>query len=72
MINGKKVLVMIVDDDEFLLDMYSTKFREHGFDVEVAFGAVDAVEKAKTGITPDIVLLDVVMPEMDEIGRAHV
>lgn len=65
MINGKKILVMIVDDDEFLLDMYATKFKEHGFDVELAFGSVDALEKAKAGILPDVVLTDVVMPEMD-------
>lgn len=56
---------MIVDDDKFLLDMYSFKFNEKGFTVVQAFGSVDAINKLKGGITPDIILLDVVMPAMD-------
>lgn len=60
---GKKI--MIVDDDKFLLDMYTFKFKEKGFEVAQAFGSVDAINKLKGGITPDIILLDVVMPAMD-------
>lgn len=60
---GKKI--MIVDDDKFLLDMYTLKFREKGFDVIQAFGSVDAVSKLKGGVVPDIMLIDVVMPAMD-------
>lgn len=57
--------IFIVDDDKFLLDMYTFKFKEKGFDVVQAFGSVDALDKLKGGITPDILLLDVVMPTMD-------
>lgn len=57
--------VLIVDDDKFLLDMYTFKFKEKGFDVIQAFGSVDALNKLKGGIVPDIMLLDVVMPAMD-------
>ncbi len=57
--------ILIVDDDKFLLDMYSFKFREKGFEVTQAFGSIDAVNKLKGGILPDIILLDVVMPAMD-------
>lgn len=60
---GKKIF--IVDDDKFLLDMYTFKFKEKGFEVTQAFGSVDALSKLKGGITPDIILLDVVMPAMD-------
>lgn len=62
-IKGKKVL--IVDDDTFLLDMYSVKFREEGFVVVPALGSIDALEKLEEGENPDIMLLDVVMPAMD-------
>ncbi len=62
--NDKKK-VFIVDDDEFLLDMYSVKFRESGFDVEVAYSGSNALDKIKNGLNPDIILLDVVMPGMD-------
>lgn len=60
---GKKIF--IVDDDKFLLDMYTFKFKEKGFEVVQAFGSVDALDKLKGGIVPDVVLLDVVMPAMD-------
>lgn len=60
---GKKIF--IVDDDKFLLDMYTFKFKEKGFEVVQAFGSVDALDKLKGGIVPDVILLDVVMPAMD-------
>lgn len=63
MVNGKKVL--IIDDDEFLLDMYVVKFRESGFDVEVASSGGDALDAIKKGFLPDAILLDLVMPGID-------
>lgn len=57
--------IFIVDDDKFLLDMYTLKFKEKGFEVTQAFGSIDALNKLKGGIIPDIVLLDIVMPTMD-------
>lgn len=56
---------MIVDDDKFLLDMYTFKFKEKGFEVVQAFGSIDAINKLKGGIAPDVILLDIVMPTMD-------
>ena len=57
--------VFIIDDDAFLLDMYAVKFRESGFDVEVASSGAEAFEKIKNGLAPDVILLDIVMPGMD-------
>lgn len=62
-LKGKKIFV--VDDDRFLLDMYTIKFKENGFEVIQAFGSVEALEKLRTGVNPDAVLLDIVMPKMD-------
>ena len=62
MTNETKVL--IVDDDEFLLEMYALKFKESGFIIEVAKNGEEAVQKAKE-VSPDVILLDVVMPKMD-------
>lgn len=61
--NDKKIL--LVDDDEFLLDMYSLKFREEGFQVEVARGGEEALGLLRGGLAPDIILLDIVMPAVD-------
>ena len=57
--------ILIIDDDEFLLDMYAAKFKEEGFEVELARGGKEALNKIKEGIYPEVVLLDVVMPGMD-------
>lgn len=57
--------VLIVDDDQFLLNMYSIKFQKSGFAVDTAVGGQDALNKLRDGVPPDIMLLDVVMPGMD-------
>lgn len=56
--------LLLVDDDEFLLDMYSMKFREAGFTIDIASSGAAALEKIKKN-TYDVVLLDIVMPAMD-------
>lgn len=67
----KKQTVLIVDDDDFLLDMYSTKFREEGYQVEVAHKGTVALDLLKGGLQPDVMLLDIVMPEMDGFEVLH-
>ena len=57
--------VFIVDDDTFLLDMYSLKFSQSGYTVESALGPEAALEKLKSGYVPEVMLLDVVMPTMN-------
>lgn len=64
----EKTTVLLVDDDKFLLDMYSVKFKEHGYHIEVAVGAEEALKKILGGLIPDAVLLDLVMPGMDGFG----
>ncbi|MEY2664854.1 MAG: hypothetical protein RIT04_662 [Candidatus Parcubacteria bacterium] len=62
----KKLSIMFVDDDKFLLDMYALKFSKNGFDVRVAQGPEEALKFLRNGeVKPDIILLDVVMPGMD-------
>ena len=61
----KKYQVMLVDDDKFLLDMYRKKFENHGALVDAVLGSSDALSKLRNGAKPDILLLDVIMPNMD-------
>lgn len=61
----KSKQVFIVDDDRFLLNMYSIKFKKSGFAVETATGGEEALSKLRNGLNPSILLLDVVMPVMD-------
>lgn len=62
---NKKLSILLVDDDKFLVDMYALKFSKNGFDVNHAFDGDDALKKIHEGLTPDILLLDVIMPGMD-------
>lgn len=65
MTNEDKRKILIVDDDKFLLDMYSIKFTESGFNIETAFSGAEALERVEKGFRPDIYLVDIVMPTMD-------
>jgi CheY-like chemotaxis protein len=60
---SKKIL--IVDDDTFLLNMYSLKFSNQGYEVTTVQNGNDALKKIKEGYVPDIILLDVIMPGLD-------
>ena len=57
--------VLLVDDDKFLLDMYSMKFVQHGYNVQACLSARDAVECLKKGFQADVILFDLIIPEMD-------
>lgn len=56
--------VAIVEDDQAISQMYRIKFETEGFEVEIADNGklgLELVEKMK----PDIILLDLMMPEMN-------
>ncbi|MFA6446377.1 MAG: response regulator [Candidatus Paceibacterota bacterium] len=61
----KKVNILLVDDDKFLLNMYSLKFSKYGLEVNTACGGEEALRKLRDGYIPDIFVLDLIMPEMD-------
>ena len=60
----KKRIILIVEDDTFLSDMYQTKFLSAGYDVHIALDGDQCLSKLKEGLRPDVILLDVVMPHM--------
>ncbi|MEK9135270.1 MAG: response regulator [Patescibacteria group bacterium] len=56
--------ILLVEDDPFLADIYSTKLKASGFNVEVAPNGdkcLSLVMEKKF----DLVLLDIVLPQMD-------
>lgn len=62
--NRTKPLIMCIDDDEVTLKLLDRLSKNAGWDVITAKNGRDALEKVKK-TRPDIILLDIMMPEMD-------
>lgn len=60
--------ICIVDDDQFLREMYTLKFKSAGFEVESFEKAEDLLTKFDEGYVPDVLLFDIIMPVMDGWG----
>jgi len=60
----KKIKILLVEDDTFLVGMYKTKFDLEGFEVVTAEDGQKGLDLAGKE-NPDIILLDVLMPKMD-------
>jgi two-component system alkaline phosphatase synthesis response regulator PhoP len=58
--------ILIIDDEEDILQIIKYNLIKEGFDVETANNGILGIEKAKT-FFPDLILLDVMMPQMDGI-----
>ncbi|OGL33928.1 hypothetical protein A3F64_01420 [Candidatus Saccharibacteria bacterium RIFCSPHIGHO2_12_FULL_42_8] len=56
--------IAIIEDDGVIRQMYRMKFEGEGFEVEVAENGRDGVALVQH-MKPDIILLDMHMPEMD-------
>lgn len=62
----ENIKILLVDDEEEILDFLSYNLEKAGFLVYRAVSGREAVELAKV-ILPDIIVLDVMMPEMDGV-----
>ncbi len=62
--------LLVVDDEPNILELLSVSLRFAGFEVATATNGVDALNTART-FTPDLVVLDVMMPGLDgfEVAR---
>jgi two-component system alkaline phosphatase synthesis response regulator PhoP len=59
-----KQKILLVDDEQDILDLLSYNLEKEGYDVYTAHNGIKCLEIARQ-IIPDIILLDVMMPEMD-------
>jgi DNA-binding response OmpR family regulator len=58
----KKILV--VDDDAELIELLNFNLKQAGYTVSTACNGVDAIKRARSQ-SPDLIVLDVMMPELD-------
>ena len=61
---GMNKKVFVVDDDENIRDLISLYLTKDGYEVEQFESGEKSLEALKS-ITPDLVLLDIMMPGMD-------
>jgi DNA-binding response OmpR family regulator len=62
LLRRKKILV--VEDEAEFLKLLRLRFKEEGFAIATATNGIDAVKKARS-LMPDLILLDVMLPELD-------
>src|SRR5580700_6602896 len=60
-----KEKVLIVDDEPSIRKYLQTLLEVDGYDVSAVSNGKDALETVTTGDKPDVIILDVLMPEMD-------
>ncbi|MFC1617009.1 response regulator [Candidatus Margulisiibacteriota bacterium] len=63
-IKGENQKIMIIDDNEVNVEVLATLLHNKNYQVETAFSGNEGLEKIKEN-APDLILLDVMMPEMD-------
>lgn len=56
--------ILIIEDEEYLAEMYKMKFEREGYKVAVAEDGPEGIEAAEKE-KPDLILLDLVLPGMD-------
>tara|TARA_B100000965_G_scaffold101046_1_gene82921 strand:- start:527 stop:1201 length:675 start_codon:yes stop_codon:yes gene_type:complete len=62
----EKSRILLVDDEKDILEFLSYNLRKEGFEIETANNGKTALSKLSKFI-PDLIILDVMMPEMDGI-----
>jgi two-component system alkaline phosphatase synthesis response regulator PhoP len=62
----KKEKILLVDDEPDIIDLITYNLEKEGYEIQSATNGRDAIEMAKRFV-PDLILLDVMMPEMDGI-----
>ncbi|MCH7488558.1 MAG: response regulator transcription factor [Chloroflexi bacterium] len=59
--------ILVVDDEQNIVKLARLYLNKDGYQVEAAYDGAEALEKAKS-IRPDLIILDIMMPEMDGLA----
>ncbi len=60
---GRKRMILLIEDDFPILEIYKTVLTVAGFKVEAANCGADALNKLER-ISPDLILLDLILPDI--------
>ena len=67
----KKSTILLVDDEQDILDFLTYTLKKEGHKVFTANNGVDGIKFAKD-LNPDLIILDVMMPQMDGIEACQI
>jgi len=68
---NKESTVLLVDDEQDILDILSYTLKKEGHKVFTATNGADGIQFAKD-LNPDLIILDVMMPQMDGIEACQI
>jgi DNA-binding response OmpR family regulator len=57
--------IILLDDDHFLLDMYSLKFSQVGHTVQSCLSVDEVLTVLRDGFNPDAIMFDLILPGKD-------
>lgn len=63
--------ILLVDDEKDILEFLSYNLQKEGYRIYTAENGIEGIEIAKS-IGPDLIILDVMMPEMDGIEACQI
>ncbi|HSY13014.1 MAG TPA: response regulator, partial [Verrucomicrobiae bacterium] len=66
---GRKPRVLVVDDEQVIADTLAKILDLNGYDASAVYTGTAAVESARS-LKPDLVISDVIMPDMNGIEAA--
>ena len=66
MIPNRKFIILLVDDEPDILEFMHYNLKREGYQVNTAKNGKEAIKAAKQ-LHPDLIVLDIMMPEMDGI-----
>lgn len=66
---GKKPRVLVIDDEQVIADTLAKILDLNGYDASAVYTGTAAVESARS-LKPDLVISDVIMPDMNGIEAA--
>ncbi len=69
--NKKDIKILLVDDEPDILEIVGYNLSNEGYQIITAENGLEAVKKAKKEL-PQLIILDVMMPEMDGIEACEI
>jgi two-component system sensor histidine kinase ChiS len=70
--NPDRPIILVVDDDQVNLQVLENQLSIRNYTVVKSTSGADALDKINTGLIPDLVLLDVMMPKMSGLDVARI